>query len=98
MCQFDNLIMKGKSRIINLILVASVFFLVPVKLFSQKLTAQVSKNKVYVGEVFQISFTANGNMSGFRAPNMPDFDVYSGPNQSTSVQIMNGSMTQTISY
>lgn len=72
--------------------------LLPFHSFSQKLTAQVSKNKVYIGEVFQLSFTANGNMSGFKAPNVPDFDVYSGPNQSTSVQVMNGSMSQTISY
>jgi len=90
--------MKNSKKINNFILIAGLMLLLPFHSLSQKLTAQVSKNKVYIGEVFQLSFTANGNMSGFKAPNMPDFDVYSGPNQSTSVQVMNGSMSQTISY
>ena len=90
--------MNWNKKILPFVFILLIGILFPVKSFSQKLTAQVSKNKVYVGEVFQLSFTANGNMSGFKAPNMPDFDVYSGPNQSTSVQIMNGSMNQTISY
>ncbi|MGZ3864366.1 MAG: BatD family protein [Bacteroidia bacterium] len=89
--------MKRKGNIVIFILVVMALGL-HYSSFAQKLTAQVSKNKVYVGEVFQISFTANGNMGGFKQPNMPDFDIYSGPNQSTSVQIMNGNMTQTISY
>lgn len=77
---------------------AMMILLFPVTSFAQKLTAQVSKNKVVTGEVFQISFNANGNMSAFKAPNMPDFEIYSGPNQSTSVQIVNGSMSQSVSY
>jgi hypothetical protein len=90
------MIRKSKIAVWNYLVIA--LMLLPFYSFSQKFTAQVSKNKVYTGEVFQISFTANGNISGFKAPNMPDFDVYSGPNQSTSVQITNGSMSQTISY
>ena len=90
--------MNIKSKILGLFILVVAFFMMPLHSLAQKLTAQVSKNKVYVGEVFQVSFTANGNMSGFKAPNMPDFDVYSGPNQSTSVQIVNGNMSQTISY
>ncbi len=89
--------MKKKSKIGFFVLTA-ISILLPLHSYSQKLTAHVSKNKVYVGEVFQISFTANGNMSSFKQPNMPDFDIYSGPNQSTSVQIVNGTMSQTISY
>lgn len=65
--------------------------------FAQKFTAQTSKNKVSVGEVFQIAFTINTSASNFKAPNLSDFDVYSGPNQSTSMQIVNGSMSQSIS-
>ena len=75
-----------------------LFFVTPYNFYAQKLLAQVSKNKVATGEVFQISFTANGNMGNFRAPAMTDFDVYSGPNQSTSMQIANGNMSQTVSY
>lgn len=89
---------KNKIKIVSILAVMAVTFLLPLHTYAQKLSVQVSKNKVYVGEVFQISYTANGNMQGFKAPNMPDFDIYSGPNQSTSVQIINGNMSQTISY
>jgi hypothetical protein len=90
--------MATNKIIYKLIFAVALMLLLPLNSIAQKLTAQVSKNKVYVGEVFQISFSASGSMQGFKAPNMPEFDVYSGPNQSTSVQIMNGNMTQTISY
>src|ERR1700751_2970784 len=90
--------MKGKNKIVILFFVVTAFFLLPLHSYSQKLTAQVSKNKVYVGEVFQISFSASGSMQGFKAPNMPEFDIYSGPNQATSVKFINGNRTQTIGY
>lgn len=89
--------MKGLNKIVFLFSVVAGFILLPGRSFSQKLVAQVSKNKVYAGEVFQVSFSSAGNFSEFRKPAMSDFDIYSGPNQSTSVQIVNGSMSQTIS-
>lgn len=64
--------------------------------FAQKLTAQASKAKVAVGESFQISFSLNSSGSNFKAPALTDFDVYSGPNQSTSMSYINGSMSQSI--
>lgn len=64
--------------------------------FAQKLTAQASKTKVAVGESFQISFSLNSSGSNFKAPPLNDFDVYSGPNQSTSMSYVNGSMSQSI--
>ena len=85
------------NKIVSFILVG-IAFLLSFNSFAQKLIAQVSKNKVVTGEVFQVSFTVNGNMSGFKPPSFPDFDVYSGPNQSTSMQIANGNMSQTVSY
>jgi hypothetical protein len=77
------------------------FFLVfSFSLFSQKLTVQVSQNKVQVGNAFQIAFSINTVPSTFTPPNFKDFDVYSGPNQSQSMQFINGNMSQsfTISY
>lgn len=47
--------------------------------------------------MFQIAFTINTSASNFKAPNLSDFDVYSGPNQSSSMQIVNGNMSQSIS-
>ncbi len=89
--------MKGLNKIVFLFSIVAGLLLLPGRSFSQKLVAQVSKNKVYVGEAFQVSFSSAGNFSEFRKPAMSDFEIYSGPNQSTSVQIVNGSMSQTIS-
>ena len=68
--------------------------------FAQKLTAQASRTKVGVGESFQISFSLNSSGSNFVAPSLNDFNVYSGPNQSTSMSYINGAMSQsvTLSY
>ncbi len=69
-------------------------------LHAQKFTASVNKNKVAVGEVFQVDFTINANGKNFTAPSFSDFTVYSGPNQSTNMQIVNGNISQsvTLSY
>ena len=56
--------------------------------------AQVSKNHVAVGEVFQIAFTLNGSGSNLTYPNLNDFDLYSGPNQSQSMSMVNGNISQ----
>ncbi len=90
--------MRIKTNKILSFVLAGIAILLSYNSIAQKLVAQVSKNKVAVGEVFQISFTVNGNMSGFKPSAFPDFDVYSGPNQSTSMQIANGNMSQTVSY
>ena len=74
-----------------------LLFLLSFQLTAQKFTAQTSRNQLAVGELFQISFTLNASGSNFKAPNLSDFDVYSGPNQSTSMQIINGNMSQSIS-
>lgn len=42
---------------------------------------------VVIGETFRLSYTINThNVNGFRIGNISDFDVLSGPNQSTSMQ------------
>ena len=63
-------------------------------------TAQANRTRIGVGENFQVSFTINASASEFRAPTFSDFRVLSGPNQSTSVQIINGNYSQslTLSY
>ncbi len=93
-----NLKMKtAKKNILYFILLGiGIFF--SFNSFAQKLTAQVSNNKVAAGEVFQITFSASGNIGSFKAPAFSEFDVYSGPNQSTSMQIINGTMSQSMSF
>jgi hypothetical protein len=47
---------------------------------------------VEVGEQFRLTFTVNARPSSFTPPDIKDFYVLSGPNQSTSTsfQIING--------
>ncbi len=65
--------------------------------FSQKLTVQVSANKVQVGSPFQIVFTVNAQPSTYTPPNFQSFDIFSGPNTSQSMQYVNGAMSQSFS-
>ena len=68
-------------------------------LFAQSFSASVNKSNVQVGETFQISFTVeNGKMSNFQPPNFGDFALRGGPNQSTNMQYINGSMSRSVSY
>jgi tetratricopeptide (TPR) repeat protein len=100
MRQQRKISLKQTTHKLLMLCIGLVFSLgvIPQKAFAQKLVAQVSKNKVVTGEVFQVSFTANGNLGNFSPPDLKDFDKYSGPNQSTSMQISNGNMSQTVSY
>jgi len=62
-------------------------------------TSSVSKKNVRVGERFQVSFTlANGKGKEFDPPEFEGFQVLSGPNQSTSMNFINGNFSQSISY
>jgi hypothetical protein len=57
---------------------------------------QVSKNRVTVGETFQVAFTLNGSGNNLVYPSFKDFDIYSGPNQSQSMSMVNGNISQSI--
>ena len=68
---------------------------------SQTFNAQVSKNKVAVGEVFQLAFTIEGAGGQINMPPFnKDFDIAGGPNQSQSMSMINGNISQstTLSY
>lgn len=67
-------------------------------LYAQKFTASVNKSKVTAGEVFQLDFTLNASGKNFSPPAFSDFAVYSGPNQSTSMQNINGNISQSITF
>lgn len=64
---------------------------------AQKLTVQVSANKVQVGAAFQVVFTVDAQPSTYTPPNFKDFDVFSGPNTSQSMQYVNGAMSASFS-
>ncbi|GAA4788381.1 BatD family protein [Olivibacter ginsenosidimutans] len=60
------------------------------------LEASVSKRTIAMGEPFEISFTANGNIEKFNPPGFSDFRVVGGPNQSSSMTSINGKTTVSI--
>lgn len=60
--------------------------------------ASVSNNPVAVDQRFRLSFELNTQGSGFTPPDLSDFFVLSGPNQSTSMQFINGNMSQSVTF
>ena len=63
-----------------------------------KLVASVNKNTVAVDEQFKLTFKVNAHGENFTPPDLSDFRLYSGPNQSSSMQWVNGVMSSSISY
>jgi hypothetical protein len=68
--------------------------------FSQDIafTATASKTNSFVGDQIQVSYTLNSNGNRFQAPALNDFNVLMGPAQSTSMQFVNGNMSQSLSF
>lgn len=65
-------------------------------------TATVQEKTVAADQQFRLEFvaTASGNVNpkNLKLPDLGKFLILSGPNQSTSMQIINGSISSTISY
>lgn len=77
-----------------------IALLVPLAVMAQEPSIKVSaKQQVSVGEQFRIAFEVNADGRDFKAPSFTGFVQVGGPFTSTSssVQIVNGSMTRTVS-
>ncbi len=70
--------------------------------FAQSFTASVGNTTVGLNDQFQISFTFSGQdingIKSFNPPNFNNFMVLSGPNESTSMQIINSSVSASRTY
>ena len=70
--------------------------------FAQEFTASVDETTVADNERFQVSFTFSGksinDLSKFSPPSFENFLILSGPNQSTSIQIINGAQSASLTY
>lgn len=62
--------------------------------------ATLSSSTVEVGQRFRITLSVNSNFSNLVEPDLSNFKLLSGPNQSSSTQIINGNVSQelTVSY
>lgn len=88
---------KHKSLFAGLVFLLLFF---TTNIFAAEITfiASVNKNPVGTNEQFSITYTLNTQGSNFQAPTFRDFNVLSGPNQSTSMQFINGNMSQSVSF
>jgi hypothetical protein len=80
-----------------------LLFILQIGLFGQSFRAAVNSSTVALNDKFQVSFTFDGqdvnSIKNFSPPDLNrDFLVLSGPNQSTSMQIINGAVSASISY
>ncbi|MGE5806357.1 MAG: BatD family protein [Ignavibacteria bacterium] len=71
-------------------------------LLSQSFVSSVSSNTVSPDEQFEATFSFSGRdvnrIKNFYPPDFNNFLVISGPNQSTSMQIINGAVSSKVSY
>ncbi|NUN70301.1 MAG: protein BatD [Bacteroidetes bacterium] len=91
------------ARIIPTVLSALLLMLSVAAAQDVSFTAGVDKNPVAADEQFTLEFTVStfgASPRNFKTPDLSKFLVLSGPNQSTSMQIINGSVTssQTFTY
>ena len=75
-----------------------VFFMCSRILFGQNFEAQVSDKKVGLNDSFEISFTLNASGKSFSPPPFSDFIILRGPSKSSSTSIVNGAMSQQLTY
>lgn len=75
-----------------------LFAVIAVRAQGPSFVAQVNKNRMQVGEDFQLAFTLNTNGANLRFPDLKDFNILGGPNQSNSITMMNGSVSQTLTF
>jgi hypothetical protein len=86
--------MKFKSILLFL---ALLVFSKPLLAADITFTASASRTTVAVGEIFEVSFAANGNLQRFGPPSFEGFQVVGGPNQSSSMTSVNGVTTVSMS-
>lgn len=62
------------------------------------LAATANKSTIGLNEQLQITYTFNGAGRSFQGPDLRDFNILSGPNQSSNMQYINGQFSQSISF
>jgi hypothetical protein len=77
-----------------------IALMLPVLSKAQDFQASVSKNRVAVGEVFTLSYSADRNLEDLKLPRLSDFRLVGGPFQQFRQSITNGKAVTsfTISY
>jgi hypothetical protein len=94
--------MENKNKTKFLIIILLFVLGIVGNSFAQEFTASVDRTVVGQHEKFQVYFTFNGsdinNVKDLRPPNFDGFKVVSGPNQSTSMQIINSKVSASLTF
>jgi tetratricopeptide (TPR) repeat protein len=80
------------------IVLISLFILPIFNSLAQSFRADVSSTKVSLNESFQIDFTLDGATGSINPPDFKNFTVLSGPSSSSNIQMINGAVTQSLTY
>lgn len=66
--------------------------------WAQTFTAATSAKEVSINERFHVTYKLDAQGGSFKQPNFNGFEILSGPNQSTSMQWVQGKMSSSLSY
>ena len=92
---------RNSSRKILIILLLFISG-IATNIFSQEFVATVDRTTVGQYDQFQAYFTLSGadinSVRNFNPPNFEGFNVLSGPNQSSSMQIINGKTSSSLTF
>ena len=67
-------------------------------LYAQELTTQLSSQELLSGHYLTAEITLKNLDGELSPPDLSDFEIVGGPNESRQVQIVNGDMTQSKTY
>ena len=89
-----------KTKLSNILFI--IFILAAGNVSAQEFKATVDKTTIGQYERFRVYFTFDdvnaNNVRNFRGPDFKGLQVLSGPNQSTSMQIINGAVSGSVSF
>ncbi|NND33050.1 MAG: hypothetical protein HKN76_10700 [Saprospiraceae bacterium] len=64
----------------------------------QEFVLEISRDTILLGNYFEVRFTAVNIKGEFEAPAFSEFELIGGPNQSSTMSIVNGVSSQKVSY
>jgi hypothetical protein len=84
----------------KLLIVLHIFSFGGMSIIAQEIefSATVDKDTIAIGETFQLSYELKNAQGKFEAPDLSQFQIYSGPNYSSSYAVINGESSMSMSY
>ncbi len=92
---------RNQFSLLTTIILCAIIFVLSAPALAQEIVFKtiVNKNRVAVGDNFQVSFVLeNADGKNLTPPSFNDFYVVGGPNQSTSMQFINGNMSRSVTF